>query len=72
MQSLLDNKSDVDDVEDSIKSCQCDWWNDSAEVCGADGKTYWNSCLAECKTEVINQILSMYLKDVLKLTIEFF
>merc|ERR1712227_1161532 len=43
----------VDGFEDSLKSCQCDWWNDSVEVCGLDGKTYWNSCLAKCKTEVL-------------------
>ena len=42
----------ADGFEDSLKSCQCDWWNDSVEVCGLDGKTYWNSCLAKCKTEV--------------------
>ena len=47
----------VDGFEDSLKSCNCDWWNDSEEVCGADGKTYWNSCLAKCKTEVQSRVL---------------
>merc|ERR1712095_230655 len=34
--------------------CRCPRGGIPSQVCGSDGKTYWNSCLAECKNVTVS------------------
>ena len=34
--------------------CRCPRGGVPSQVCGSDGKTYWNSCLAECKNVTVS------------------
>merc|ERR1712133_231968 len=34
--------------------CRCPRGGVPSEVCASDGKTYWNSCLAECKNVTVS------------------